>query len=358
MVTTTTSSPAAINVPFVDDGASPPLMVTVPDGGISVQVVLDGPFTADLKVSRITGPSGVLYQLGTLGQAPLKLFNVSQSGALSVLVPNAPDVPFGPGDYQFEFVSARNEVVTAAPTVNLKTSNTVALSQATMDLTFVFVGSHPVITNAAAAQTNPDFQTMVDTFKGVFADGGVTVGNIEYLDASPAVAMQHADLANGALGDLVRTTAALPNERATVFWVQSIAGGGPGFTLLGVSAGIPGGLKKGSGVSGVVMSLGDFPNGFDNPTRMARTVTHEFGHWLGLFHATERGGTAFDPLADSLECPKDTFDNNSDNVMSPAECVTAGADNLMFWTQDLAVTARDRLTPNQKWVLLRNPAAR
>jgi hypothetical protein len=358
-VSVDTTTPADFMVPFINTGSSAPLTVTVGDGGIAAQVVIDGPDSANLRVTRITGPGGlVLFDRTSLGTNPMKVFNFSSSGAMSVLLPNSPDVPFSPGDYEFQFGSVKNESVTVNPLVNVKYANTPNLPQATMDIAFVFVGSHAVITNAAAAQTNPEFQTMVNTFKQVFADGGVNVGTIDYIDATPQVAGDHAELANGALGDLVRTTASQTNYKATVFWVQSIAGDRPGFTTLGMSAGIPGGLKRGSGVSGVVMGLYNFPNGFDSPTRMARTLTHEFGHWLGLFHATEGGGTSFDPLADTPECPKATYDANNDGVMSPGECTMGGAENLMFWTQDLNVVARERLTQNQRFVLQRNPAAR
>jgi len=45
-------------------------------------------------------------------------------------------------------------------------------------------------------------------------------------------------------------------------------------------------------------------------------------------------------------------------VMTPAVCLGHGADNLMFWTQDTALVSRDQISPNQKWVLLRNPASK
>src|SRR5205823_12412165 len=42
-----------------DVSESDPITVTVPSNGVSMQVVLDGPQTSDIKISTITGPNGL-----------------------------------------------------------------------------------------------------------------------------------------------------------------------------------------------------------------------------------------------------------------------------------------------------------
>lgn len=358
-VATTSMTGALFNAPHYQTGSSTVQTVTVPAGAVSLHLTLDGPASSNVKLMTLTGPSGLLFDQTDIGGSAMKVFNFPSSGTLSFMVPNSPDVALPAGNYQFEFASYKpNASAPVQLTSTVKTASAPNLTAGALDITFVFVGSHPVITNAAAAQADADFQQMVTNFKAVFATGGVTIGSIDYVDASAQVAADFADVPNNALGDLARTTSQLANDRLVVFWVQSLAGLLPGLTTLGQSTGVPGGIKRGYGTSAMAMSLLNFPNGNDNPTRMGRTLTHEFGHFLGLFHATERNGTSFDPLGDTAECDAATFDANNDKSMAPSECLTAGAANLMFWTQDTQAVARDKLSPNQKWVLLRHPAVK
>ena len=58
---------------------------------------------------------------------------------------------------------------------------------------------------------------------------------------------------------------------------------------------------------------------------------HEMSHQMGLFHTSEFDGTTIEPLGDTPACLRD-HDQNGDGMLTPAECRTAGADNLMFWS--------------------------
>ncbi len=79
-------------------------------------------------------------------------------------------------------------------------------------------------------------------------------------------------------------------------------------------------------------------------------MAHETGHWLGLFHTTEAQGTSFDPLPDTPQCPQTVYDSNHDGLMEPQEC--PDGTNLMFWLNGVG---QSQLTPNQQFVMLRNP---
>jgi len=96
---------------------------------------------------------------------------------------------------------------------------------------------------------------------------------------------------------------------------------------------------------------------------------HETGHFLGLFHTTEREGADFDPLTDTPKCPCTscastaqrsrcgTYGANSpalvaDRCVSAPTC--AGGDNLMFWFLEPGYSA-GVLTPQQSQVMRLNP---
>jgi hypothetical protein len=88
-----------------------------------------------------------------------------------------------------------------------------------------------------------------------------------------------------------------------------------------------------------------------SPESVARTMAHEGGHWLGLWHTSEQNGKLFDPLADTPECPT-AQDVNMDKIVRSSECASSGADNLMFWE---AGPTASRFSGNQGFVLVRNP---
>src|SRR5262249_2087756 len=92
------------------------------------------------------------------------------------------------------------------------------------------------------------------------------------------------------------------------------------------------------------------------PDLTAFIIAHETGHQLGLFHTTEYNGLDFDPLPDTPQCSQAPYDTDHDGLMFPEECVGLDANNLMFWLIDSQEQLRSPLlTPNQQFVILRNP---
>jgi hypothetical protein len=117
-----------------------------------------------------------------------------------------------------------------------------------------------------------------------------------------------------------------------VFFVKSIykdgdfAGGG---LVLGIAAGIPGPAFLGPSYrSGVVIAVFEEGEGEDY---MGNVISHEIGHYLGLYHSTESNGALHDTLSDTAE------DDNQ---------------NLMFWAYS---PAQKSLSPHQTTVMRSHP---
>ena len=97
---------------------------------------------------------------------------------------------------------------------------------------------------------------------------------------------------------------------------------------------------------------------------MAYVAAHETGHFLGLFHTTEKEGADFDPITDTPRCPCSTCASTVDQprcgtsnppnmlasrCVSPSSC--GGGDNLMFWL----LAPGGKLSPQQAQVMRLNP---
>jgi hypothetical protein len=238
-------------------------------------------------------------------------------------------------------------------TALIKRASSRALTAGKIDLNLFFVGL-PAL-NAANAPTDPRFKVIFDRVKNTWAQVGVGVGNVSYIDITGADAARFSDLNVSELGDLMArsNTPAARDGALNVFFVNTITGDTlGGYIILGVSAGLPSVPIRGTAASGMAVTTADFPNGLED---IGDTWAHEGGHSLGLFHTTESGGTAFDPLPDTLECPRSPYDTNNDKIMEPAECQARGATNEMFWTLSPAIP-HSSLSPNQGFVMLRSPA--
>ena len=339
-----------INV--VSTALSVPVTVTVPQNAISIDfvgVAVSDP-TARVVVYHLDSPSGRVYDYASSSSSLMKVQAPAQPGGFSVIVPNTPTVPLGPGAWTIELLATKPTTVSVK--VLLKRSPTPSPTLGTINLNLFFVGVPGL--SASSAQSDANFQAVINVIRTVYSQVGVTIGSLSYIDVTGSAATMYGDLNESDLGALMRLSN-LPGAQAnaaSIFFVHTITGGVlQGYTILGESAGLPGVPIPGSPQSGLAVAMSDFPAGQVN---IGFVCSHELGHWLGLFHTTESGGTTFDPLPDTAQCSAGTYDVNHDGIVTATECSGVDGSNLMFWATDASVSL-GLMTPNQGFVMLRHP---
>ena len=266
----------------------------------------------------------------------------------------------------------------------------------TLDVAFYIVAavSNPKtgqVFNAANARADPSVTRMVSTFKSIYANAGITIGNVVFYDVPAAAVTRFGTSINAdttgpcdQLDQMFLLSAANPGNILNLFLVQSITSKSTnGGSVVGIDGTIPGpATYSGTVHSGAAVSLADLFRGTANclagpdlscgADEVAFIGAHESGHFLGLFHTTEQDGRDFDPLTDTAKCPClscakstdlpncSTGGTSSSPIVVVADQCTgvsaacAGADNLMFW--QLASVSQGKLTPQQAAVMSLSPA--
>lgn len=311
-------------------------------------VDLRGPDDALLFDGLAEQPTGPLARAVT--------YNLAESLPLSVLYPNAPDAPFGPGVYTArlflddigagEDPSASVEVVLGRP-LDEQAPRALGLQ----------------LWVAAGASMTPDDiladATMVAAFDGVraiFDAAGIEISDIGLSELGvPEDGLAIVDGEQATLR-ILDALSGYPGRGVHVVLVDRIETG-PGKTVLGKTTGIPTPAahaelaRRGA----VLIGLETLP---DDPERIAELIAHEAAHSLGLRHTSEADGLVHDPLDDTPECPAEraSFETPSGALVLTAEaCADLDGSNLMFYTPPRAGDSQRSLTEDQVWVLTRNP---
>lgn len=183
---------------------------------------------------------------------------------------------------------------------------------------------------------------------------GIKVANYQ----TYRVNMQSSDInlddgsAVGIVDDVLRKTvangAARPNS-VHVLLVRRIGGSdNPTFDPAGYSMGLPGPYAHDRGTAGVLVSTELYTGGNDllDADGLASSLAHEIGHFLGLYHTSERNGTKDDPITDTPSCD------------SEFSCTDDFRRNLMtssFWLQGGPPSFRNRFTEGQGKVMRGHP---
>jgi hypothetical protein len=164
---------------------------------------------------------------------------------------------------------------------------------------------------------------------------------------SPAgIAISDYTIAPVSLPGDIRVSTAVPlagvrQDAVHVVIVRSLDDGGS--PLAGYALGLPGPYDADRPNAAVLVAAGPFQSpssGALDLAGLAVTCTHEIGHYLGLYHTSERDGQLHDPIPDTPEC------------MANGSALCSDADNVMFWTGG---ASRHVLSEGQAIVLRRHP---
>ncbi|GEJ59350.1 hypothetical protein [Anaeromyxobacter diazotrophicus] len=271
-------------------------------------------------------------------------------------------------------------------------------SSGTLDVVVYFVATAvdgiPLNKARADAGQDSDVNRLVQTLRGLYGKNGVTV-NVTFQDAPPSVQTRFASGVNidqtGACSDLSQLfTSSAKGNTLNIFLVPSLnetATSGQATYTVGIDGTIPGPASVGGTVaSGAAVSAADLRHnqtscsgsgfvGTCGADETAYIIAHEAGHFLGLYHVTEKYGFEFDTLDDTFTCtcqacaPSGSVcatataapPSNAYPMSDVSKCVTptaskdcGGGDNLMFWLFD-QIYSKGTLSTQQGQVVRANP---
>jgi hypothetical protein len=260
-------------------------------------------------------------------------------------------------------------------------------STGTLDLD-VYVASAD--RTAAQSARDPEMERLFHSVATVLGNAGICLGRVVFHDLPEWARLRYSIVNIDSTGPCdplsqLFTLAQAQSPSVHLFLVDGldVSDDGDQFQIAGIDGSIPGPSGvPGTVNGGAVVTLGNFGQGTCGSTldiahcgtdHLAYVVAHEAGHWLGLYHTTERSGTLFDPLADSPTCPCATCaptaerDTCADRDPPGAatdmigeycardEATCAGASNLMFWLLD-DERSNGSVTAQQAEVMRLNPA--
>lgn len=264
---------------------------------------------------------------------------------LPVLIPESPDLDLTPGIYGIRLYFDASGAVTVGCNALYRVQE--PTSAQTVDIHFVFVGVDGDVPdlNAYSAVDNALLNETLAGVGELWAGLGLSVGTVTYEDFAGDVETYNS--VDGAIefGNLLKTNTS--DDRAVTLFMVGAITDDDGATILGQAAGPPGAPAiGGTSKSGAVVTVGFLADG-DTDTE-ARIIAHEVGHFMGLFHPTEKDGSGHDPLSDTPEC---TSDPDGNGTYASDECEGQGADYLMWWA---ASAASVNTSDDQAWVVQRS----
>lgn len=264
---------------------------------------------------------------------------------LPVLIPESPDLDLAAGNYTLRVYVDASAATTISCSALYRTQEPTADQM--VDVHFVFVGVDGEVPglNATDAVDNTLLDDTLTRVADLWSGFGFGIGNITYEDFGGDVETYNSVDGATEFGDLLRTNTS-DDRQITIFMVSAITDN-DGATILGQAAGPPGApAVGGTSKSGAVVTVSSLADG-DTDTE-ARIIAHEVGHFMGLFHPTEKDVSGHDPLSDTPEC---TSDPDGNGVYSTNECSGQGADYLMWWAASASSTAT---SDDEAWVVQRS----
>ena len=264
-------------------------------------------------------------------------------GYANVLVPQSPSFSAKAGTWTF--IAKNNDSVKLALRSGTTPTSTTIIVQ-------------PYITGTTWVAE--DLSAALNVMSSIYSANGITLS----INSTITISDSQYTAVSGFFTNA--TTSALVSQggiaAVNLFFIEEYTGRWA--NVLGNAAGIPGSMGIANAWNGVLISLTTHATGSTlDPQLLGETAAHEMGHQLGLFHTTEQGGTSFDILSDTAECPKSSRDNDSNGQMSAEECEGYGGENVMFWTawsssSRSAGKKQETLSSYQQQVLKYSPIAK
>jgi hypothetical protein len=350
--------------------------IDIPSNASSFVLMTEAPSAQDRTlVVHLAAPSEKILYKHTEDScekiSQLNQYSPEDEQLASIYVPNYSPIELETGLYAIALNSTKPEAI-FTPQIVLKLGKA---EKGTLNINWFFsdlAGSCiPGSTlNAASAASHTWFNKFKTDLGNIFATAKLTIGtetyqnvtdtdlSIIHLDETPSSTNELTDLQR-----LFSSSAGKQGYALNIFLVRSLETESPSSgTILGVSGGIPGPIKiHGTVHSGVAFSAQNAcleSNGINS----ARTLAHEIGHYLGLFHNRERStfpGFANDkvvcacPCGIHLSCYSDYVTGKSwcrgEDPLSDTDLST---NNLMYWN---AYDQTSRLTDEQIRIILNNP---
>jgi hypothetical protein len=327
------------------------VQLQIPADAISFALIANptsSPLPSVVTTTKVLAPNGtVLYDYTDPLHQDWRVAGLAGFVPFAGLFPNTPRLTLTPGAYSLTFGA---DVATTLQVDALIKSSSSTIASGSLALVLWFTRNQYM--NATTAQTDSQLQAALARFIDVYRSIGVSITSITYNDIPDPLATQlNVPTSQDQIFQLDTVDANGSDQALNFFFCEQFnLADIPG--LLGESHGAPGPPSyPGMVHSGVAVELVWLEQ---DPNAGAQTMAHEAGHFLGLYHTTESTGTTFDPLPDTPECPA-SFDTDHNGKVSPSECISRDATNLMFWAADPSVGPQATLTADQAFVVLRNP---
>ncbi len=353
-------------------GASPQVKTQLPKNTVGVVATILGKHPNFFTLSTIVGPDGTPWAKGQCNALCVDCANrVSASPAVgTAALPSSSDVLVGGGLWRFaacgyHWILKGGSFGQQPPEAGLADVSTTLLVKTTSDgqlptqgkllLRLFFSGVGGI--TAASGPTEPKILGMIGEVQARYATLGIQVQVVDWrdLEAGHTLISLPDDVTDSGQSDMDTLFAGAKVAGGSgvidVFLVDQILGGGlegKGVTA-GVSGAIPGpayfhGIPR-AGIAIALTPLGD------DAVLAGRTLAHEMGHFLGLWHPCERDGKTFDPITDTPQCDI-SHDSSGDGILDPDECIGFGQDEVMFW---FAAPGDAVFTPGQRAIIAANP---